>query len=256
MNVKEIERPLSLSELATVQLREAIVNGDLKLGEALSEATLATRLKISKTPVRHALAQMRVEGLVEVYPQSGTFVFTVSAGDLMQLCEHRLVLERAALRLAFERNYDRLCRRMRAITTSMDRARIRADVRRYLTLDTEFHRVILKFADNQYLLESYNLIEAKTAAIRTHLADRPLQSEQSLAEHEKIVAFLESGDLDAAISVLEYHIERYSRCYDPDTDDIAARERGERLKRITASGEPGGIAEGSAPARSVRPNRS
>lgn len=236
MSVKEIERPQSLSELATVRLREAIVNGEFGLGEALSEAALATKFKISKTPVRHALAQMRVEGLVEVYPQSGTFVFTVSAGDLMQLCEHRLVLEKAALILAFERNYDALCRQLRATTKSMDRARNRPDVRRYLTLDTEFHRVILKLADNQYLLESYNLIEAKTAAIRTHLAGRPFQSEQSFAEHEQIVTLLESGELDAAIRVLEYHIERYSRCYDPDTDDIAARERSERLRQITHKG--------------------
>jgi len=233
MSVKEIERPQSLSELATVRLRDAIVNGDFGLGEALSEAKLAASLNISKTPVRHALAQMRIEGLVEVYPQRGTFVFTVSAADLMALCEHRQIIEQAALRLAFARNREALTRRLATLTEAMTKTRGRSNVLRYLALDMEFHRVIIELAGNRYLLEGYNLIEAKIAAIRTHLAARPLQSDHSYTEHKEMAALLANGDLKAAIDILCYHIERYSRCYDEDTDDIAARDRGQRLREIT-----------------------
>jgi DNA-binding GntR family transcriptional regulator len=222
--------------MATVQLREAIIKGDFMLGEALTEAKLAEILNISKTPVRHALAQMRVEGLVEVYPQSGTFVFTVSMADLMQLCEYRRIIEANALGLASERNLETLIQELEASTSNMDMALNLGNLRRYLDLDTNFHRIIVEFSDNDYLLESYSLIEAKTAAIRTHLAAQPLQSKHSYNEHVKLVASLKNDDLATATEILSYHIERYSRCYDDDTDDIAARDRRQRLDELSAAG--------------------
>ena len=103
MDVGEIERPLSLSQLVTDRLRESIIYGDLKLGEPVSEIKLGKSLKVSKTPVRHALAQLKLEGLVTVIPQKGTYIFTLSYSDLGHLNEHRAIIERNALRLSFKR---------------------------------------------------------------------------------------------------------------------------------------------------------
>ena len=69
--MEEIERPPSLSDIATEKLRAAISEGEFALGEALSEQKLADRLNISKTPIRHALAQMKVEGLGRRLPAKG-----------------------------------------------------------------------------------------------------------------------------------------------------------------------------------------
>ena len=77
--MRPIERPRSLTGTVLAQLRESIVSGDLELGAALSERVLAEKLGVSKTPVREALAQLRVEGLVRIYPQRGAYVFTLSA---------------------------------------------------------------------------------------------------------------------------------------------------------------------------------
>jgi DNA-binding GntR family transcriptional regulator len=70
-------------------------------------------LGISKTPVREALAQLRVDGLVTSAPQAGTFVFTLSALEVVEICELRQTLEAAALRLAMERNRNRLIQGLR-----------------------------------------------------------------------------------------------------------------------------------------------
>jgi DNA-binding GntR family transcriptional regulator len=59
----------SLASKATEQIRRRIVDGDLKLGQALSEATLAVDLGISKTPIREALVRLETEGLVQILPQ-------------------------------------------------------------------------------------------------------------------------------------------------------------------------------------------
>ncbi|RDJ94283.1 GntR family transcriptional regulator, partial [Lacticaseibacillus rhamnosus] len=62
-------------EQAADRIRNRIVKGDFRLGEALSETTLATELGISKTPVREAFLILKTEGLVDILPQRGTFGF-------------------------------------------------------------------------------------------------------------------------------------------------------------------------------------
>ena len=102
-HIRPIERPRSLTESALVQIRDAIVAGELGLGQPLSERALSEMLHISKTPVREALARLRLEGLVRIYPQRGACVFSLSAQEVVEMCELRLALESAALRLAVER---------------------------------------------------------------------------------------------------------------------------------------------------------
>ena len=76
----KIVRPKSLTELVVDELRTRIIDGRLRLGEALSENTLAAELGISKTPVREALLQLKLERLVDVLPQRGTYVFRLRRG--------------------------------------------------------------------------------------------------------------------------------------------------------------------------------
>src|SRR4029078_266097 len=94
--VSLIQRPDSLTEIALQQVRAAIIEGTLPLGSPISEAQLAAALGISKTPVREALAQLRMEGLVTIVPQSGTYVFTLSATEVVEICELRQTLDTRA----------------------------------------------------------------------------------------------------------------------------------------------------------------
>src|SRR3546814_1175987 len=84
-----LERPKSLTELVKEHVRTRITNGELMLGEALSENVLAAQLGISKTPVREALLQLKLEGLVDIQPQRGSFVFTMAPEEAAELCQYR-----------------------------------------------------------------------------------------------------------------------------------------------------------------------
>ena len=95
--MQRISRPPSLAETVLERLRSDIVRGALGLGELLSERVLAEKLGVSKTPVREALAQLRQEGLVRIVPQRGAFVFSLSASEVIAICEFRQTLEAAAL---------------------------------------------------------------------------------------------------------------------------------------------------------------
>ena len=102
--MEEINRPQSLKEIAAERIREAIVEGRLKMGESLSENFLAQNLQVSKTPIREALSLLNMEGLVNIVPQKGTFVFSMEKPEIIELCELRFALESLALRYSHERN--------------------------------------------------------------------------------------------------------------------------------------------------------
>jgi DNA-binding GntR family transcriptional regulator len=82
LNSSVLSRPPSLASLAEGRLREAIENAEFQLGESLSEDKLATFLGVSRTPVREALNSLSLQGLVEIFPQRGSYVFSPSGEEV------------------------------------------------------------------------------------------------------------------------------------------------------------------------------
>jgi DNA-binding GntR family transcriptional regulator len=222
--MRPITRPKSLSATVLDGLRQSIVEGDLALGQPLSERQLAESFGVSKTPVREALAQLRLEGLVRIVPQRGVFVFTLSAREVMNMCELRLTLEATALRLAFERDRPGLLSGLTSVVHEMEEARNARDMRGYLNSDTAFHQVFFRTCGNPLLADTYGIYLGKIAAVRTHLAVKPLHTERSYEEHRDILAGLEAGDLSRTLGILDRHIERTKTTYAETVEDIAAAD--------------------------------
>lgn len=220
-----IERPPSLTDTVLAELRSRIVNGDFDLGAPLFERQLSERLGVSKTPVREALAQLRLEGLVRIYPQRGAFVFTLSAREVVALCELRQTLELTAMRLAFERRPEDLSQGLSNVVSAMETARADGDIRAYLAADTAYHHVLFACCDSPLIAEAYDRYAGKIAALRNHLAAKPRHTDLSFAEHIEIRDRLSEGAIDDALVVLDRHIERTKATYAAWIDDIAAADR-------------------------------
>ena len=223
--MKQIKRPKSLTEMTTESLRESIVTGQFKLGEPLSENQLAASMGTSKTPVREALAQLRIEGLVTIIPQSGTFVFTLSSREILEMCELRSTLEMAAFKFAFQRNRGKFLAALKNIVEKMAEARQRGDVGEYLRLDTKFHEQLFIYCNNQYMADAYSLIAGKIAALRTHMSTLPEHTKLSFDEHREFVDAIEREELDRACIVLGKHIGRSKETYAENIEDIAMAGR-------------------------------
>jgi DNA-binding GntR family transcriptional regulator len=225
-----IERPPSLTDTVLSELRNRIANGDFDLGTSLSERQLSESLGVSKTPVREALAQLRLEGLVRIYPQRGAFVFTLSAREVIALCELRQTLETAAMRLAFERRPADLVEGLSEVVCEMERSRAENNVRAYLSADTDYHRVLFVCSNSPMLAEAYERYGGKIAALRTHLAAKPQHTELSFAEHVEMRDRLAERALDDALAVLDTHIDRTRATYAAWVEDIAAADRAAGMK--------------------------
>ncbi len=229
--IKRIKAPDSLCDIAAKAIREAIIAGQYGLGEAISENSLSELLGISKTPIREALSNLRHEGLVTIVPRKGTFVFTMGVDEVAQLGFYRFALESTALELAVERHETDLRTSLRSICAAMTAAREAGRTREYLKLDGRFHDAIVERCDNLYLIEGYQAITGRTAALRTHLSRHPTHTDKSMKEHIVMVEKLEHGDLAGATTVLRQHVTRGERTYADGIEDIAAASAEDRVIR-------------------------
>ncbi len=222
--VTEFKRPKTLTAEVTQHIRQQIINGDIHLGAAISERTIAAELNVSKTPVREALAQLSNEGLVTIKPQSGVRVFTLSAREVREICVFRKALETAAIAIAMQNDPAALAQALQAVVDKMGAALEAGDQRRYLMLDNDFHQVFFDFCDNSYLTNSYVRYAGKIAALRTHLSIKPRHTSLSFQEHCQIVETIRQGQLEPLLALLDQHLGRTHETYEIGVEDIAAAD--------------------------------
>lgn len=196
-----LERPQLLTDLAYNRLREGIVAGELKLGEQVSEAQLAQRMGISKTPVREALVRLKMEGLVDIYPQRGTFVFKLTPEQVGQLCRYRAMIEIAALREAATTQPKELMARMRKHIDEMKAAEAVNDLDRLSRIDMNFHYEFLACCTNPYLRGAYELIRYQLTALRHRSPIRNM-----VPSHQILLDLLKRGDVEGACAQLHEHV--------------------------------------------------
>lgn len=211
--MNRFERPRSLTELVTEHLRNEIVSGALDFGAALSEAAIANRLEVSRTPVREAFQRLEIEGLVRSEPQRGTFVFSTSKAELTSLCDVRNVLETGAIHLSVKHDKPGLVRRLTTVIRRMERERASGDIPAYLYLDAAYHQALIDSAANIYLDQAYQTIAPRMAALRNRLGAHPDLIEKSFREHCEIRDLIAADDIDGALAVLEVHIGRKEGSY-------------------------------------------
>lgn len=211
--LEKIERPKPVSELVQNRLRAEIVAGEFALGAKISEAHLAERYGVTKAPIRAAFIRLEAEGLLEIRPQVGTFVFSPSAGEVRALCELRTALELEALTLAMSRNATDLLQQTQRICEAMQRALKRDEHAAYQELDTQLHLAIIECAGSPILHDTYgSQISGRFAALRVRFSKCDDHVAASSAEHYQLCDAIAQGKLPQAQAMLREHIDN-TRAY-------------------------------------------
>ncbi len=211
-------------------IREEIVSGNIPLGSQLSEKSISEDLQISRTPVREAIMSLAVEGLVDVRPQSGTYVFSPDPDGIVQICQMRLVLESAALKFLVESGH-----KERFIQTLVDNVRqaskaLGVNLEQCHKLDTAFHRVLIEASENRFLVQSYHGISNRLHALRQLLPFTKTRLNNALKQHRQLIAAIKEDDIKAAQSIIEVHIANVEgmlldRLDKPTTGHVVIRSR-------------------------------
>jgi len=193
------------TEFVEATLKAAILEGRLPGGMPLRQEELAERLGVSRMPVREALRQLEAQALVEVLPHRGAVVAEISAADAADLFAIRRALEPAALRLSIPNLGEAQRGQAAALIAAMD---VEPDPGRMGLLNRQFHMALYAGAGHPRLLV---LTEQHLAAfdryLRFHLA---AQGRERMAQqdHRAMLEAAAQGDAEAAVTVLEGHIDQ------------------------------------------------
>ncbi len=204
--MKVITRPKSLTENVAENLRYSIVSGELKLGQPLSEASLSETFGVSKTPVREALFILKQEGLIDIIPQKGSFVFQPDEKSIVELCNFRSYLEPIAIEESMRNDSQAFLESLEISIVKMEHKFKNKDFKAFLLLDGEFHESFFKHCNNSLLQKSYELVQFHIGAIRSHLTSAEDAYAEILEDHRRIYQMLNDGEIAEAQSRLKKHV--------------------------------------------------
>jgi DNA-binding GntR family transcriptional regulator len=201
----------SLTERAYQALRRDILTCALEPGSEVSEADLADRLAVSKTPVREALGRLRLEGFVKTFPRRGYQIVPLTISDMDELFDVRSIVEGGCGALACERiaaeDLDRLAGLADA---SYDRS-TSADLDRFISANRDFHMAIAVAAGNRRLQELvFKLLDELERFFYIGARKRDINTEVH-SDHNRIVEVLRRREPEAARRIMVEHNEATRR---------------------------------------------
>lgn len=183
-----------------------IVDGRLAIGARLDETELAERFGVSRTPIREALLQLAMTGLVEIKPRRGALVSAPDPQLLIAMFETMAEIEAACGRLAARRLVPADEAALKAALAACGAAADAQDPERYYEENYVFHTVVYRACRNAFLAEQARLLHRRLAPFRRMQLRARHRLGQSLAEHEAIVAAIVAGDETGASDLLRAHV--------------------------------------------------
>ncbi|MEU7132786.1 GntR family transcriptional regulator [Streptomyces sp. NPDC046261] len=199
-------RTPAAAERVYAHVKDAVLHRRYEGGTLLTEGDLAEAVGVSRTPVREALLRLEAEGLLKLYPKKGALVLAVSAQEIADVVETRLLVEKYAAGKAVPAA-PALLARLEELVDDMRRQAAAGDLAAVSRSDRAFHAEIVRSAGNQILSGLYEQLRDRqlrmgVAVMHAH----PDRIAKNIAEHTEILEALRSGDAAAATDVVDRHV--------------------------------------------------
>lgn len=200
---------VALFEEVDELIRQRIFSRELKPGERIDEQALARDFGISRTPLREALKVLQNEGLVKLVPRRGCFVAKLTERDLDEIYDMVALLEGACAARAAALATPADIARLQRITQRMAQAAAERNFKRYFEANLAAHETVQEMAGNRW---QKNVIQYLRSMCRlspyVSVGKIPGRLEESLREHEELLAAIEAHDAVRAEAGMRKHIER------------------------------------------------
>jgi len=217
-------RDTSLAKLVRDDMLALILKGVLAPGQRINEPDVASRLRVSRVPVREALRELESSGLVISHKHSGVFVRQLNATEIQDLYQMRGLLDGFAGRRVAQLPTEQREALLALLDTSvsvMKQAETRLDVQRYYAENLRFHWMMVEAAGNRQLSDSYRGIVQKLHLSRLKNLAQDVGMQVSIAEHEEIVMALRRADAARCEALMARHVgDAYDRLlskFNPET---------------------------------------
>ncbi len=200
----------SLRSRVFTQLQNDILNGRYEPGESLTELKLSEELGVSRTPVREALRQLELEGLVQSIPNKGAIVKGVSAQDIQDIYTIRMLIEGLAARWATEKITPRELEELKEAVELEEFYTLKNDNVHLLQFDTRFHDIIFKASKSKPLMHTLSTFHHYVQKARRISMSSPERALEVLEEHKAILQAIIDKDAYKAERLTTEHVRNAS----------------------------------------------
>ena len=197
---------LPLRDVVFNTLREAILKGDLNPGERLMELQLASKLGVSRTPIREAIRMLEQEGLAVTTPRKGAEVAKMTLKDMEDVLEIRDALDELAVRIACQKITDEQLKQLEDVKELFEKNTQTNNVKNIAEADVSFHDVIYEATGNPKLVTLLNNLREQVYRYRVEYIKDPKNYPTLIAEHEAILDSLKNRDVKNAVEAMHVHV--------------------------------------------------
>jgi DNA-binding GntR family transcriptional regulator len=202
---------MTAADRAYAHTKERILDGAYEEGQLIGEGEVSEAVGVSRTPVREAFLRLEAEGMLRLFPKRGALVVPISAADVADVMETRLLIERFAIRRVVELELDLDDRLLAAIAAQKEHASAK-DVVAFVDADREFHRIFVAATGNAIVLQMHDSLRDQQNRMGIAALSRSDdRTARILKEHRAIVKAVTKGDPSAAEALIEAHLEETHR---------------------------------------------
>ena len=201
-----INRRLPIVPQVHSTLHHLIVHCVLPPGSPIREKDLSEQMEVSRTPIREALLQLEKEGLVEIYPQSGTRISKISMEEVRESHFIREAMESATVRFAAQQGDSELCKQLNIRLQEFEAALSTAEKDLLFELDELFHKTIAEFRFQNRLWKITNIAKSHMDRVRHLTLPLPKRIYEIADEHQRVADCIIQHQPDEAVRAIQDHL--------------------------------------------------
>lgn len=200
----------SLRNKVFTQLQNDILNGKYQPGESLIETKLSEEMGVSRTPIREAIRQLELEGLVQSIPNKGAIVKGISAQDIEDIYTIRMLIEGLAARWAAEKITPWELSELKEALELEEFYTLKNDTDHLLKFDSRFHEIIFKASKSKPLMHTLSTFHHYVQRARNTSLSSPGRAQEVLEEHKAILQAIIDRDVERAERLTTEHVRKAS----------------------------------------------
>lgn len=188
-------------------IKDKIIKLELKPGERVSENKIAETLEVSRTPVRESFVRLSQEGLIEVYPQRGSFISLIKEEDVEEGRFMREHMEIAVVKLACKNINSTYLQRLSENLLLQDHSILDKNHQRLFQLDEEFHHTIFAGCNKERTWQAVQNMMVHLNRIRMLSLASELNWEKIVTQHKEIVEAVKNQNEKEAERIMREHMD-------------------------------------------------